>query len=147
MVILTKYQKEFQEQHQGGKKNSMVKILVVDDDVQMLEELKDVLSSYSYEVELVANSALAFETACQFKPDIVLLDLRMKPKNGFQISNELQNSYMTSAIPIIAITGYFTEKEHVLMLKMCRVKHVILKPFNPPDLVAKIQEVLRLSQI
>ncbi|MBI3601438.1 MAG: response regulator transcription factor [Candidatus Omnitrophica bacterium] len=127
-------------------KEVMPRIMVVDDDVELLEELKELLSASNYEVEVMPNSALAFEVACELKPDLVLLDLKMKPKSGFQLADELHNSFKTKAIPIIAITGFFTEKEHVLMMKMCGIKHALLKPFNPPDLIAKIESVLEESK-
>ena len=89
------------------------------------------------------NSALAFEVACEIKPDLILMDLKMKPKSGFQLADELHNSFKTKSIPIIAITGFFTEKEHILMMKMFGMKHAMLKPVNPTDLIAKIELVLR----
>ncbi|MBF0491101.1 MAG: response regulator, partial [Candidatus Omnitrophica bacterium] len=76
-------------------------------------------------------------------PDLIITDLKMKPKSGFQLADELHNSFQTKAIPIIAITGFFTEKEHMLMMKMFGMKHAILKPFNPSDLIAKIESVLK----
>lgn len=123
-------------------KRPMPKIMIVDDDVELLEELKDNLSYHHYEVEVMPNSALAFEVICELKPDLVILDLKMKPKSGFQLADELHNSFKTQDIPIIAITGFFTEKEHVLMMKMCGIKNVVLKPFNPSDLIAKIRSIL-----
>src|SRR5882672_1880870 len=109
MVILTKYQKQFQEQPQSQSKKFLAKILIIDDDVELLEEMKEGLTFYNYDVDVVADSGVAVEKVCQVKPNLILLDLKMKPKNGFQIANELQLSSSSSSIPIIAVTGYFTE--------------------------------------
>ncbi len=135
-------QATYQLRRINAKKELMPRIMIVDDDVELLEELKELLSANNYEVEVMPNSALAFEVACELKPDLVLMDLKMQPKSGFQLADELHNSFKTKAIPIIAITGFFTEKEHVLMMKMCGLKHALLKPFNPPDLITKIELVL-----
>jgi DNA-binding response OmpR family regulator len=124
-------------------KEHMARIMVVDDDLELLEEIKDVLSFNKYDVEVVSNSGTAFDQACQSKPDLIILDMKMKPKSGFQLADEFHNSPLTEAIPIIACTGFYTEKEHILMMKMFGMKHAILKPFNPKDLVAKIDSVLK----
>ena len=143
MTLTSQIQSREQMQEQERKRETMPRIMIVDDDVELLEELKEVLSFNNYEVEAIPNSALAFEVACELKPDLILLDLKMKPKSGFQLADELHNSFKTKSIPIISITGYFTEKEHVLMMNMCGIKNVVLKPFNPDELVAKIESVLK----
>ena len=125
------------------QRNGMPKIMVVDDDVELLEEIKEVLSFNHYQVEIVANSGQAFEQVCKVKPDLIILDMKMKPKSGFQLADELHNSPLTTAIPIIACTGFYTEKEHLLMMKMFGMKDAILKPVNPKDLVLKIESVLK----
>lgn len=135
-------QSEYQLEGKQVKTKTMPKIMIVDDDVELLEELKEILSSSSYDVEVMPNGALAFEVACELKPDLVILDLKMKPKSGFQLADELHNSFKTKHIPVIAITGFFTEKEHVLMMKMCGIKNILLKPFDPENLLAKIASVL-----
>ncbi len=142
MVSMGQTQMSNELEPQSSKLQRRRKILLVDDDVELLVELKEMLTYSNYDVEIMFNSGLAFEKTCELKPDLVILDLKMKPKSGFQLADELQNSILTKQIPIIAITGFFTDREHVLMMKMCGMKHVILKPFNPTDILAKIKAVL-----
>jgi two-component system phosphate regulon response regulator PhoB len=130
--------KILQEKKLGGSR-----IMIVDDDVDLLEELKKMLSHKDYMVEVIPNSALAFELACSLKPDLIITDLKMEPKSGFQLADELRNSFKTKSIPIIAITGYFNKKEHGLMMKMVGIMHPILKPFTPQDLISAIEAVLK----
>lgn len=132
---------------QQMKKETNPKIMVVDDDVELLEELKEILTYSNYEVEVVPNSGLAFEVACEVKPDLIILDMKMKPKSGFQLADEFYNSSRTKSIPIIALTGFFTEKEHLLMMKMFGMKHAILKPVNPFDLIEKIELLLKEPKV
>jgi two-component system, NtrC family, sensor kinase len=124
------------------KMPKLPKIMIVDDDLELLEELQSALSE-KYEVEIISNSELAFDMACLLKPDLIITDLKMRPKNGFMLVDELQNSFITKGIPIIAITGFFTEKEHLVMMKMAGMKYALIKPFDPVELIAKIEIALK----
>ncbi len=147
MLSTEQTQPEGQLGQKQVKGNSVPKIMIVDDDIELLEELKEILSFNKYEVEVMPNSALAFEVASEIKPDLVILDLKMKPKSGFQLADELHNSFKTKSIPLLAITGFFTEKEHVLMMKMCGIKNTLLKPFDPESLLMKVASVLEEAKI
>lgn len=121
------------------------KILIVDDNTELLEELEEMLEGHGYEVDTLSNSELAFVRAFQIQPQLVIVDLKMSPKSGFQVADEFRNSYQMKHIPIIAMTGFFTEKEHILMMKLCGIKNYMLKPLQPLNLVAKIEFALGRS--
>lgn len=123
--------------------HSSAKIMVVEDDMELLEELQTTLSQNNYDVEAISNSDSAFDVACKLKPNLIITDLKMRPKNGFMLVDELQNSFITNTIPIIVMTGFFTQKEHFVMMKMAGMKHIVIKPFDPVDLLAKIQTILK----
>jgi DNA-binding response OmpR family regulator len=135
-----------QPQSDEPKKTIMPRIMIIDDDPELLDELKEALSFQNYEVEAISNSAQAFDKAYELKPDLIILDIKMSPKTGFQLANEFRNSLETKYIPIIAITGFFVEKEHLLMMKVFGMKHVILKPFNLPELIEKVETALKESK-
>jgi DNA-binding response OmpR family regulator len=120
-------------------------IMIIDDDHELLEELKDSLS-FDYEVETLFNSANAFEIACELKPDLIIMDMKMFPKTGFQLAYEFKNSLETKFIPIIAITGVFIEKEHTLMMKLSGMKRILIKPFILSNLLAEIEAALKESK-
>jgi DNA-binding response OmpR family regulator len=119
-----------------------VKIAIVDDNCEFLEELQKMLSSGGYDTIVISDSALAFEEILRFSPDLVLLDLKMTPKSGFEVAHDLRHEWLMKGVPIIAMTGFFTKQEHIWMTKLCGIRNVILKPFNPLDLIAKIEFVL-----
>lgn len=121
------------------------KIMIVDDDRDLLDELQHMLSLGGYDVEIVQDGFRASEEARKIKPDLILMDLKMSPKSGFQVADELQDCPEMKGVPILAMTGFFTEKEHVLMMKLCGIKAHILKPFNPVNLIGKIEFTLRRS--
>ncbi len=118
------------------------KILVVDDNFEFLEEIKEILLQSGYEVETVSDSEEAIKAAHETKPDLILTDLKMSPKTGFQVADEVRQSYQLKDVPIVAMTGYFTEKEHILMMKLCGIRHFIHKPFKPVDLISRIEFAL-----
>jgi DNA-binding response OmpR family regulator len=121
-------------------KKWMPQIIIVDDDFELLEELKDGLSS-NYYVETLSNSNKAFDIVYKLKPDLIILDIKMSPKTGFQLANEFTNFERTKFIPIIFITGFYVEKEHPLM-KLLGMKHIMIKPFGLNQLIEKIENVL-----
>jgi DNA-binding response OmpR family regulator len=131
-----------QPQTEQKKSAKMPKIMIVDDDIELLEELKSALSE-NYEVEAISNSEYAFDLACLLKPNLIITDLKMRPKNGFMLVDELHNSFITKGIPVIAITGFFTENEHLVMMKMAGMKYALIKPFDPVELIAKIEIALK----
>ena len=129
-----------QEQMTAAKAKPV--IMVVDDNVELLEELENLLKLGGYDVIAINDGTKVFEEALKNKPDLILLDLKMSPKSGFQIADEARNSLFLKNTPVIAMTGFFTEKQHFLMMKLCGIKTSILKPFRPLNLITKIEFAL-----
>src|SRR5476651_109785 len=117
-------------------------IMIVDDNVELLEELENLLKLGGYDVIAISDGSKVFDIASQNKPDLILLDLKMSPKSGFQIADEARNSVLLKGTPVIAMTGFFTEKQHFLMMKLCGIRTSILKPFRPLNLITKIEFAL-----
>lgn len=118
----------------------MKKIIVIDDDVQFLEEMQILLTSKGYDVKVLSDGAFAAVEVCRFKPDAVLLDLKMSGESGFEIAGELRQNAETSKIPIIGITGFYTEKEHSLFIQMCGIKRWLIKPIKQKDLFESLED-------
>lgn len=116
------------------------KIMIVDDDREFLEELTEILTLNGYDTMAFSDSTLAMKKFYDIKPDLILLDLKMNKKSGFQIADELKHSPETAHVPIIAITGYYTEKEHASLMNIYGIKSCLIKPFDPQELIRKIEE-------
>ncbi|MBI4309176.1 MAG: response regulator transcription factor [Candidatus Omnitrophica bacterium] len=140
--MLSDYQNQYEQAKGGIQVMENSKIMIVDDNLEFLEELQEMLSNSGYDTEIVPDSTRAFNVAHNIKPELILLDLKMVPKSGFQVADELRHSLQMKDVPIIAMTGFFTEKEHVLMMKLCGIKTFILKPFKPVNLITKIEFAL-----
>ncbi len=70
---------------------------------------------------------------------MILLDLRMRRTSGFEIADGLKRFLETERIPVIAMTGFYTMKEHSWLMNFCGIKKCLKKPFNPLDVIAEIE--------
>jgi DNA-binding response OmpR family regulator len=118
------------------------KIMIVEDDKELLEELQETLVSVGYEVRPVNDPTTALDEAKK----IILLDLKMPKKSGFQIADELRQLSEFTKIPVIAMTGFFTSEEYSLLMNICRIKKCLKKPLNPAQVIEQIEMTLANKQ-
>jgi DNA-binding response OmpR family regulator len=117
------------------------RVLAVDDDAAILGMLSRVLSSEGFEVSAVSGAVEALDSIRADEPDVVLLDVNLVGKDGFEVLAELRQ---TLDIPVILLTGRGAEPDRVLGLQMGADDYVV-KPFSYPELVARIDNILRRS--
>jgi len=120
-----------------------VRVLVIDDNVELLKELKEIFVSEGYDAEVINSGVKAIETVYQYRPDIILLDLKLKEKSGFQIADDIRHLPEISGIPIIAMTGFYTENQHKSFMKQCGINDYLIKPFEPGDAISKMEGLLK----
>lgn len=118
------------------------KVMIVDDDKEFLSELRETLLLSGYTPIAVDNGDIVLNVARMIKPDVILLDLKME-KNGFEIAEELRKNPGTAGIPTIAITGYYSKEDLPLISEIYGIKRFLLKPFNPLDVIVKLEEALK----
>lgn len=118
------------------------KVMIIDDDHEFLDELRETLNMSGYETAAFTDGTTALQNVKSVKPDVVLLDLKMDNKSGFQVADEMSRIPEAANISIIAMTGYYTDKEYEFLMNMWGIKNHILKPFNPLDVIAKIEAIL-----
>jgi len=82
----------------------MEKVLVVDDNEQNCEILEDVISTWGYKVYKAFQGMEAYNSACKYKPDVILLDVMLPGMNGFEVCKKIKNNPYTQNIPIIMLT-------------------------------------------
>ena len=119
-----------------------IKVLIIDDDSDFVDELTDMLRESGYEVVVDKNSLTAAKTAAKATPDIILLDLKMPGKSGFQVADELRQSSSTEQTPIIAITGFYSQKDELSLIDIYGIRKCISKPFNPEYLLESIVSIV-----
>lgn len=81
------------------------RVLVVDDDPGITEIVDAFLSTAGYEVKVENTAPGAIETAKNWKPDIILLDIMMPVMDGYDVCNTLKNEQVTATIPVVFLTG------------------------------------------
>ena len=117
-------------------------VMLVDDNKEFLEELEETLSLSGYNTVAVNDADRAFEIASKSSPDIVVMDLKMPTKTGFQLADELRRLPGFGSIPIIAMSGFFKD-EYSPLMHICGIRKCIKKPFNPLDIIAEIEEAMK----
>jgi len=120
----------------------MPHILVVEDEESIALGLKGDLELEGYEVDVVSDGEKALEAAKTDAYDLILLDIMLPGKDGFEICRELRKH--GTQTPIIAVTAKTQEAEMVLGLELGADDYVT-KPFSPLELRARIKAVLRRS--
>jgi DNA-binding response OmpR family regulator len=118
----------------------MARILVVEDDPAIALGLEDDLVLEGYEVEIVRDGGAAVARGRGGAFDLILLDVMLPVKDGFQVCRELRRG--GSKLPIIMLTAKTHEAEKVLGLEVGADDYVT-KPFSPAELRARIKAVLR----
>ena len=120
----------------------MTRILVVEDEPGIALGLEEDLTLEGYAVEIVRDGDSALRRAREGRFDMILLDVMLPGKDGFQVCRELRR--LGSSTPIIVLTARTNEAEKVLGLQLGADDYVS-KPFSPLELRARIQAVLRRS--
>ena len=118
----------------------MSKILVVDDAPEISILMEDILTPQQYEIEAAANADAAWEKIRQSPPDLILLDVMMPGKNGYEFCKELKNSTYRN-IPVIMVSVKRDQADLDRGTKVGAADYVT-KPFDPEDLVRRIKNIL-----
>ena len=115
------------------------KILIVDDEPSIQELIGFNLEQSGFDTAIAADGFAALEMFESYKPDLIVLDLMLPGKDGYDVCKEIRR---TSNVPIIMLTAKETELERVLGLEL-GADDYMTKPFSPLELVARIKAVLR----
>ena len=115
------------------------RVLVVDDEASIREVLSENLTgrSPSYEVMTAADGFEAGRLIATFRPDVVLLDLRMPGVDGFQVCKTIKADPETSSTVVIAMTGYYTPETEARILE-CGALRCVVKPIELSVLATQI---------
>ena len=118
-----------------------MKILVVDDELNITRVLRRTLTAHRYDVRTAADGESALDTFRDFAPDLIISDLNMPEMNGIELCREIRK---TSAVPIIVLSVKGEEKAKVEALD-AGADDYITKPFGIDELLARIRATLRRS--
>lgn len=121
---------------------AQAKILVADDEAKIRELVRMYLSAEGFAVAEAKDGQEALALAKQNSFDLIILDLMMPGKDGWEVCREVRRS---SAVPVIMLTARGEEIDRVLGLELGADDYVV-KPFSPRELVARVKAVLRRTR-
>ena len=117
----------------------MKRILILDDDPDLLEVLKEALETNGYETKTKSCSADLFQMVDEFKPDLLLLDFLLTNENGGEICVLLKGNKTTKHLPIVLLSGYCSlEEMHVIY----GCDSYLAKPFDLGKLLKIIENLI-----
>ena len=127
----------------SDKNTSVKKILLVEDDRQLSDLVKDFLESEGYHVKQEFRGDTVAKRVDQFTPDIIILDIMLPGKDGFTVCKEIRPTFKG---PILMLTAKGTDFDQVLGLEIGADDYVI-KPVEPRVLLARVNALLRRGDL
>lgn len=134
--------KQLSSRPKAGVEQAVQRILVVDDEEDLLELVRYNLSKEGYQVECVATGEDALKAARRQPPDLIVLDLMLPSVDGLEVCRRLKNDSKTRDVPIIMLTAKSEESDMIAGLER-GADDYIAKPFSPRVLGARIKALLR----
>ena len=125
---------------------SKAKILIVDDEPDIIKGLSIRLRAADYEVVTAMDGMQATTTAMREKPDVVILDIGLPAGNGHIVAQRLRENTVTMNVPIIILTARAGDDDYMQALQN-GVNKFLTKPFKAEEVMAAIEECLSSSAI
>ena len=129
---------------------NQIKILTIDDDANLQKVLKKLLESKSYQVIAAFDGDEGLQKVVEERPDLIILDVIMPGKNGFDVCGELKTDpryYFFSRIPVLMLTVYPDDREKARLSMregmMMEAEDYMHKPIDPEELLRRVEQLLR----
>ena len=119
------------------------RILVVDDDKEIVRLMTSYLQASGYEVLAAYNGETALHTIRRERPDLVLLDLMLPERDGLEITRLLRSDPLLAQTPVIMVTARVSDTDKIVGLEM-GADDYITKPYNPREVLARVRACLRV---
>ena len=117
------------------------RILVVEDQEDNRQILRDLLSSADYEMVEAENGKEALTAVVEHKPDLILMDIQLPIMDGYEATRRIKADPATKSIPIIVVTSYALSGDEG-KAREAGCDAYVTKPYSPRQLLAKIREFL-----
>lgn len=128
--------------NQGESAQPMPRVLVVEDDVQLVRALKINLQARTYEVEEASDAGSALRLAATCKPDVILLDLGLPDLDGVELITMIRG---WSRVPILVLSARHLSEDKVRALD-AGADDYVTKPFSMDELLARLRAATRRRQ-
>ncbi|HEX9067173.1 MAG TPA: response regulator [Ktedonobacterales bacterium] len=130
----------------GEPENKRYTVLIVDDNHELLELIIDSLALLgSYTVLTAENGVDGLTRAVEMRPDCLVIDIRMPGLDGYQLVRALRGDPDTADMPMVILTA-LTQDHYRFAGLLAGADQYLTKPIKPAELVAAIQQSIRLSE-
>lgn len=127
---------------ENQEKQPLLKVLVIDDEENIVEFVKLGLRYEGFQVESASDGLQGLAAAQRVNPDIIILDLMMPGIDGLEVCRRLRNNPVTQNIPVIMLTAKDEVRDRVLGLEV-GADDYLTKPFSFDELLARLRAILR----
>ena len=118
------------------------KILLVEDDPFLLDMYSTKFKDVGFNIVVAQDGEMAITKAKEERPDLVLLDVVLPKKDGFEVLKTLKSDSATAGIPVILLTNLGLDSDVKRGLELGAQSYIIKAHFTPTEVVAKVKEVL-----
>ncbi|MFP5274034.1 ATP-binding response regulator [Coleofasciculus sp.] len=124
----------------------LTSILIVDDNIDNLRSLAAILRLEGYKIRKAISGQVALETVRSHPPDLILLDIKMPQMDGYTVCSTLKQDAATCSIPVIFLSALNETADKLKAFAVGGVDY-ITKPFQAPEVVARVENQLRLQRL
>lgn len=124
----------------------MIKILVIDDETNILRLVRDYLEQAGYFVLTASNAETGLHALRRETPDLLVLDLGLPDQDGWDLTRLIRSDRQLFTLPIIMLTARVEDSDRIIGLEL-GADDYITKPFNPREVVARVRAVLRRTNL
>ena len=123
----------------------MTRVLLIEDDPGMRESLRDLLSMEELECEVAESGKKGLAMFQLHRPDLVVLDAQLPDVSGFQLCQQMKKDPLLKRIPVVMVSGRFTEPQDRVQGLELGADDFFTKPFDPVHFVARIKNLIRTT--
>lgn len=120
------------------------KILIVEDDSVMQNALQEYLSDEGFEIACAVDGEMGERMAKSEKPDLILLDIIIPKKDGYEVLAEIKKNEETKGIPVVLLTNLGSVEDIEKALNMGATNYLVKADYKLEEVAAKIKEILKI---
>ena len=135
----------YKDMGEVSARRSPPRILVVDDNQDIMALMQELLATHGYDVVAVPDAIHAEAEILRHPPDLILSDVVMPGKSGYELCREMKENPATRLIPFVLITGLTDRQDRVLGIES-GADDFLHKPIFPEELFARVKSLLKLKE-